>query len=562
MNVEIVEPAKAWSYLGDSEFLQAWSELARACPWGTVFQSVDFCKVWYDCYSDVQLPLLIVGIDSGQLVGLVPLAVSKARDRLSWAGDYHAEYHTWLATPQFAEQFIVSALDALSSAFPRGSLTFFFMAPRTPTKWLQPPNRWSRLVQVRKVQRPFIAIDPEVTHDSLRKKNNRSKLNRLRKMGELEFKVLQTHQELEEIFDDVMLFKRYRHLAVHGQERPALDRRKRDFYLKSMERGLLHATVMRLNGRLISAHIGNRNNSEVLLGILAHSPFFAIHSPGKLHIALLANKLREEGVTAFDLTPGGAYKDRFANGTDQVYSATLFFNRRDYLAFTLKRRLRTWCKNALVTIQIDPSILMRYIWPADRRSMGTSASPRAIVASLRHRLWSTTEYRLYRINPEDAKNLPESMRVQRDSLEDLLAFAPGHTERSQFMAQSLALIESGAHSYTSVEKGELVHCTWVSGTSDSNRVAFRAWSPPEGAVILTSSYAAPEAQKNELHSAALCQILRESAAMNGVRHLFIAIAANNASCRKVIECLGLHFECRLFDATRLWRSRSWISPSP
>jgi CelD/BcsL family acetyltransferase involved in cellulose biosynthesis len=562
VNVNIIESARAWSYLHDSDFLHSWSDLAGACPWATVFQSVDFCKIWYECYSDVQLPLLIVGMDSGRLVGLVPLAVSKARDQLSWAGDYHAEYHTWLAIPPLAEQFIESAVDALFSKFPRGSLTFFFMAPGTPTKWLQPPARWSRLVEARKVQRPFIVIDPDVVNNSLRKKNTRSKLNRLRKMGELEFKVLRSPQELEKIFDEVMLLKRYRHLAVHGQERPAFDDRKRRFYLKSMERGLLHATAMTLNGRLISAHIGNRNNSAVLLGVLAHSPFFAAHSPGKLHIAMLATKLWEEGITAFDLTPGGEYKERFANGVDQVYSATLFFDRRDYLAFRLKGRLKSWCKDALVGVGVDPSSLVPYVRRGNGNPMGRSGLPRAIAARLRRQLWSTTEYRLYRMTSEDAGNLLEARLVQRDSLEDLLTFASSQPGRVEFMEQSLAMIESGAHPYTFVEKGELVHCTWVGAASESNLANLRAWSPPEGAVILTISYTAPETHIHDLHSIALCQIVRESAAMPGARHLFIAISANNLLCRKVIECLGFRHECCLFNATRLWRSRSWASPSP
>jgi hypothetical protein len=300
---------------------------------------------------------------------------------------------------------------------------------------------------VRKLQRPLMSTDPETVGESLRKKNTRSKLNRLQKMGKLEFKVLQNAEELGAIFDEVMLLKRYRHLAVHGEQRPASDPYKRALYLKSMEHGLLHASVMTLDGRLVSAHIGNRNNAEVLLGVLAHSPFFAAHSPGKLHILLLASRLSDEGVRTFDLTPAGEYKERFASHADEVCSAVVYFRRKDYLAFKLKRRLAECAKMAALKMRVDPSSLERRVkrWRVQWKLTRISTLPGKLFSTLRRRLWRQSECRIYRMAPEDTGKLPEVSLVRRDSIADLLAFIPQEPGRVGFVEHSLAMIENGAH---------------------------------------------------------------------------------------------------------------------
>lgn len=561
MNVEIIEAARASLFLNDPEFLQSWSDLSKACPWATVYQSVDFCKIWYECYADLHASLLVVGRDSGRVVGLAPLAVSKHGGRLTWAGDYHAEYHTWLSTPELGNGFIESALDALASVS-SGSLTFLYMAPGTPIEWLEPHRRWGRSVAARKLDRPLMSTDPQVVDESLRKKSNKSKLNRLRKMGDFEFKVLQSMAELEAIFDEVMLFKRYRHLAIHGQERPASDLRKRAFYLKTMEHGLLHASVMTLDGRLVSAHIGNRNNAEVVLGILAHSPFFAVHSPGKLHILLLARELCQEGVRTFDLTPGGDYKDRFASHADEAWFAVVFFRSQDYLKFKLKRRLAERVKKAVLQPRVNRFALqqrlkrLRTQWKVTR----LSDLPVALLTALRTKLWNNTEFRIYRMTPENTENLPHVKLLRRDSIEDLLAFTPRNSRQVDFIEHSLARIENGAHPYTLVDEGELIYCGWVAETSKSEiSEVDQTWYPPEGSVVLGDFYTAPEAQERGLFRNALCEVLRESAAVPGTEHLFVGVMANDMRTRRIIEGLGFHHEYSFFKTTRLFRSKKWSS---
>ena len=58
----------------------------------------------------------------------------------------------------------------------------------------------------------------------------------------------------------------------------------------------------------VAAHMGAIDVDHVSLGVIAHSPFAAANSPGKLILRLLGCKLEDQGYEVFDLTPGGQYK--------------------------------------------------------------------------------------------------------------------------------------------------------------------------------------------------------------------------------------------------------------
>jgi CelD/BcsL family acetyltransferase involved in cellulose biosynthesis len=62
-----------------------------------------------------------------------------------------------------------------------------------------------------------------------------------------------------------------------------------------------------------------------VLGLLAHTPHLAKLSPGTLHLLLAARLAADDGQRAFDLTPFGEYKDRFATGFDEVHQVTVHF---------------------------------------------------------------------------------------------------------------------------------------------------------------------------------------------------------------------------------------------
>ena len=88
----------AFDLLSDPTFLQEWSDLYEGCCWGTVYQSPDFVKIWYETYREQFVPVILTMLDPmSRLCGILTLASNPSTGRLVYAGDALSEYQVWLA---------------------------------------------------------------------------------------------------------------------------------------------------------------------------------------------------------------------------------------------------------------------------------------------------------------------------------------------------------------------------------------------------------------------------------------------------------------------------------
>jgi len=109
---------------------------------------------------------------------------------------------------------------------------------------------------------------------------NRRRLEKLQADGPLSFVELQTPEELDTYYDEIIDFYDFRTGAIHGQCPFRDDPRKRAFFRALMAQGgLLHVCVMKVGEQLVSAHIGIRNKTEMMAVLVGHSPFLAVYSP-------------------------------------------------------------------------------------------------------------------------------------------------------------------------------------------------------------------------------------------------------------------------------------------
>jgi CelD/BcsL family acetyltransferase involved in cellulose biosynthesis len=141
----------------------------------------------------------------------------------------------------------------------------------------------------------------------------------------MELRRLTRPDELQPVLDRIIRWYDERRLAVNGSAPFHNDPLKKPFHLALMAPpGLMHVTTLTFGDHLASAHINVCGKCEVHVGVIAHDPELAKHSPGKLHLLLLSDLLRREGFEQLDLTPGGdAYKDRFVTGWDEVHELTV-----------------------------------------------------------------------------------------------------------------------------------------------------------------------------------------------------------------------------------------------
>ena len=570
MKIEVKLDSDADALIKQPQFLEDWRQLYADCPWGTVFQSDEFVLTWYRAYQDRFTPVFVVGTEpDGKLAGLLTLAISSDGGELVAAGSILAEYQVWLARPEGRNVFIEGALKKLSEHFPRLTLRFLTVPAAAPLEWTAPDRPLGRLCVVREMQRPLTEIGSgDSFRQSLAGKRYKPRLNKLRQLGDLRFERVTEVDGLSAIYQEVTSYAALRLAASHNVS-DALnpDPLKKAFYLEMMKiPGLLHATVLRLDDKLVSAQINVRNRNEVLLGFITHSPFFAKYSPGRLHLLMLAVKLAEEGVPVLDLTPGvSEYKDWFATHSDQVRVVTIFFNESQLLRERTLRTVQSAASSLLDPIGVSPRNALEKLSHLKRKTtyLKVSTLPSKLGRRMR-RIRHTRELRIYEFDPTKVPTAEAPAPMMRNSIPDLLAFRATEAWQppvNEFLKQSLADLEAGAHIFTYQENGILLHYGWLierQAKSLLSEVGQEMYFPPDS-VVLTNYYTHPQARGRGLYQASLAQMMQFAAQLPDIKHIFIAVLADNVPSRHVIEKAGFVYRFSFFRKSWLGKTTCWSS---
>lgn len=570
MDIQLVLGKAAQDALADPTFQTAWQQLYDLCPWGTLLQSPDFCLPWYELYRDLYAPLLVLALDSrGGLAGLFTLAVSEGDGQLVVAGAGMAEYQVWISRPELGNRFIEAALDRLRDRFPGKSLRLLFLPSKAPMEWIAAGRFWAKTCHLRTISHPLMAIgDGAQVRDTLQKKKIRYRLNRLKQeMGELKLQRLTTADELDAVLDEIYTFSNFRLAAFHKVDvQPHRDLRQRALYLRLIQTPrIVHATLFKAGEHIVGAHINVYNRDQVLLGLLAYSPLAGKHSPGRLHILLLAEELAKEGVSTLDLTPGGEYKDSFATHFDAAHVLNIFFDRKGYLNFKARRLAVDASKRLLGLAAISPDRikdLSRHVRGKLARTR-FSQLPQKVARRLKKRLWNTGEMRIYVMDSGAVRRLPKPPQVmRRDCLEDLLCYEPAERwqlPKDVFLRRAAAGVENGDHIYTYAEGGRLLHYGWLVERqleSFLTEVGQTCYLLPDS-TVLADFYTHPLARGRGLYQKSLSQMLRDAADIPGTQQIYIGVMADNGPSRHVIEKLGFVYQYSFFERRRPTGVRRW-----
>jgi CelD/BcsL family acetyltransferase involved in cellulose biosynthesis len=503
--------------------MSAWDALARSCPWTTPFQRPTFSRAWYSTYTHA-LPVLAFRMgDSGDLSAMFPLALF-GNGRLSVAGAEQAEYQGWIAESG-EDEFIGQALDGLASRTPAARLVLRFLPPGIPRDALDRHPRWGRRQLSRTVARGLMRTDPANTAKALKKSGNRSKMNRLRQLGPVRLDRVTHRTDLERVIDEVAAYCDVRQCAVNGVMPFHDDPLKREFCLRLLEEpGLLHATVLHVGDHLAAAHLGVASARDVALGVIAYSPFLAAHSPGKLLMLLLSERMSSEGFEYLDLTPEGSYKDRFATHSDDVEIREIFFRRFDYLRARALAASRSGAKRAilgaagLLGLDRDTAVATGRRWGALFRRDGGSRRSRVIANPGQ----GVVRPSWYRLAASSARLLQVDSVLERDRVGDLQWYdlpTPGARTRQEFCRVVLNRLEIGHHLYTRVEGVRLVHVSWLTPLSEGTQPG----ATPMQGWILEEEFTHPAMrQTSDLVSRSVLQRSRD-AGVSGGQWVYVAV---------------------------------------
>ena len=444
--------------LADPAFLEEWTALVDACPWSTVFQRPAFVTAVYDVYRDRREPFLVLGRRSdGSLAGLLPLAQPMGTRALWCAGAPLAEYTTWLATPDASDAFIGAAIDELRRTTSAPLLRFLCLAPGTPTEWCTQASR----AVLRPHERPLLAVaDPSGPQASLKKKSNKSKVSRLRRVGEVRLVQLEDRDALEDHLDSIMAEYDLRQGATYGVTPFKSDPAMRELYRRlADEPGCLHTSVLLAGDEMAAGHIGFVNGNQVLLGVIAHRSSLAAASPGKLILLFLGKLLGEQGYDDLDLTIGGDYKWRFATHSDSVYVLEIYLSKPAYWRYRIRSGAVGAFRSVVKLAGLDEERLRK------RSATLLNGVRRLPGGSVARSGGETVVY--FASSPPDVEAPPGAERIRTDDIGALRLHSTEDESATpvEFFDRTLRRLGQGATPYTVVEDGRLVYSGWTGPAS-------------------------------------------------------------------------------------------------
>ena len=450
--MQLYRSEAAINLLGDYSFQQFWQSVYQCCPWKTCYQHLNYVSAWYQTYSRDFEPLILLSDESPKQF-ILPLATRSGQ--IVVAGGRQAEYQAWLA-PRLDLDFMYELIDFLNKTTDWKQLTFKFLPAGLSPAALPPEH-----IVEEEFRRPLLSLNPiENVNGWLKKISKKSKLNELKKEGDLVFKQLTSASELEQYLDNIIEMYDFRQGAVNGVLPFELDPRKKKFCLALADlSSLTHCTILQISEQVIAAHYGRISGDTLHVGILAYSPLYARFSPAKVHLMMLALMLHKQGIRFIDLTPGGdEWKERFATEHDTVTLATLYRSRLTARKLNLERSARKIAKRTLVSLGFSSTLLSKLAGDRNGNRRELSADKGATEPSSSTAiLYSATTADLDRVGEDQTE-------VCMDRMSHLLSFERGQNQdgRLHFLAKCLRRLELGqSHVFTRVEKGSLVQSVWL-----------------------------------------------------------------------------------------------------
>lgn len=552
----------ATELFADPRFRESWELLWASCPWSTPFQSPGFVLTWFAAYGDQFSPVVLLGRDSrGNLDGLLVLALERDAQRLYAPGTHQAEYQAWLERGSAPCTFFPDALDAIEREFPRQDLLLKYV-PQEAVGALSATSQHRSRFELLAHRRPLWQLTEEGIAASLRKKSNKSRLNRLKRLGEFEFARIEDEAEFDAALDEVIPYYDMRHGALSDSMPFRSDERKKQFHVRLLAEHpeLIHVTVGRIGGKAVSMHIGIAGREQVHLAIVTHSPLLSRYSPGKLHLLLLGRQLIDEGCAQLDLTPGGdPWKERFANNHDSVYRLVVHKRAAGRISAETSRRAVQTSKRALSFFGATPEQISRWRAALTRDQLAESFD------TFRKQIWSQKEFKVYSRDIHRRAEQHPSSEIHRDSVSALLLYdsAVGGAEKPAFLQNALARLANGEHVYTHIRDGKLTHYGWLAEGRVMERMGEVADSfdcPKEGAVIYDLN-AHPSVGDGK-HSLQIVQAMLADLRSTGVSdRVYAYCSAEQDEIMRAFESEGFRNVASCLSRTLLGRS-VLSSPAP
>jgi CelD/BcsL family acetyltransferase involved in cellulose biosynthesis len=488
-NLEILVGQSALQALNDTCFTAQWEQLSNCCVWGTVFQSKAFVAVWYTLYKNQFIPIIVRSFQNGKLIGLLTVTKENGGNTICVAGARAAHYQVWLADEDQGEAFIKQAIRALRNEFPYHDINFYNTPPLTPLNWTRQDPIWQRHCSVRAFRRPLMNLCEPNIMEIINSRRFRKRLHKLNKAGDVQFEHVTSFERFSEALNTLADQFDFRKAAKYNWMEFRVDPLKKKFLLELFREGLLHVTLLTLDGKIIASITDTIGKDKWIHGseIATYSCSHAKYSPGILNFLLLGQQLVREGYHVYDLTPGNdPYKERLSNAYDYVYEIKITGALQTYINNRVMLPLRAITRIVLHKSKLTPKEIKdkaRLLYYQLR-----SVKPESFVSEVLSHLIPVSRSSGAATVAIPFIKTDIIKEIKSDCLSDLFDYEPvkGKKNKWQFMADAMHRLENGEVPFTLSRNGQLLFCCWL--CSEQTAGSYQNLELSKGSAILHSVY--------------------------------------------------------------------------
>jgi len=451
MDLNILRRDESLNIINDADFIAYWQSIAKASKEFTLIQEPDLVVSWYQAYQDQYDPLMLVAYDESKiLIGILPLAISLDDGGISHAGHGQAEYNGWIAKPEIEEEFLIQSLILLKQECGLSKWDWGWLPPHANTNWLQSEKLKEQgiYVNIGHCELPVYDLsDTDRIAQIKKSKSTKSKINRLKRSGDLKIERITDVARAKEVFVDLKKVSNFRNLAVYDNM-PFVgeNSNKEQWHLSHLDGSdNVHFTVLWQGDEFLACNFGFCSDDTVIIGLFTYNPVQGAHSPGNVFLIELIEFITAEGFKTLDLSPGGdPYKERFSNNHITLSKPVFSFGK----VTKLKTDAITFVKN---------KVKEKYSY---RDIVALKSNLKKKVNEFRKT--TNNEYEMSKLNLVSSNVSEISIVCQK--YDDLLLYkeAGGYKKQSEVVFSSLKNFERGDFLYTLIQDNELMFYTWVS----------------------------------------------------------------------------------------------------
>ncbi len=303
LRAELVADARALAGL-EAEWWALWER----CPAATPFRSPAWLLPWWEVFAPG--PLRSVAVRrGGTLVALAPLYLEEASRRLLPLGIGLSDDLDVLAVPGLAAEAGAAALDALTDVPGWDVASLEELGPGAAALLWRAPEGWSDEVAEQSfcpaLSWPAGASGLEAAVPARRLRKLRMARHRAERRG-ARVEVAEAGTALDHL--DALFRLHAARWEGRGEAGVLADPAVRRFHRLAVPRlaaaGLLHATLLRIEGRVAGAFHGLRRGPTIHAYLGGFDPDFAFESPGTVLMGHALDALMREGAGTLNLLRG------------------------------------------------------------------------------------------------------------------------------------------------------------------------------------------------------------------------------------------------------------------